>query len=89
MSQCVFYKRHPTWHWHQISGAYGNTSPNKGDTVVGSGRAKRWMTSTWNKQEFILLSFGHRSSYLVDITEHDLWGHLGVNATIVRIQSKC
>lgn len=44
----------------------------KDDTVAGSGRAKRWMTSTWNKQEFILLSFGHRSSYLVDITEHDL-----------------
>lgn len=46
------------------------------------------MTSTWNKQEFILLSFGHRSSYLVDITEHYLCGYLGVNATIVRIQSK-
>ena len=60
----------------------------KVDIVVGGGRTKRWIASTWNKQEFILLSFGHRSSYLVDFTERRLCGHLGLNDKIVRIRSK-
>ena len=56
-------------------------------TVVG-GRTKRWMASTWNKQEFILLPFNHCFSYLVAVAEHHLCGHLGVSATIARIQLK-
>ena len=72
MSQCVFIKDTQRDIGIKSVELMGILLQIKDDTVVGSGRAKRWMTSTWNKQEFILLSFGHRSSYLVDITEHDL-----------------
>ena len=60
----------------------------KDEIIVVGGRTERWMASTWNKQEFVLLPFSHRLSYLVALTEHYMCGHLGVNATIARIRSK-
>ena len=60
----------------------------KDETTVVVGRTERWMASTWNKQELILLPFNHRFSYLVAVAEDHLCGHLGVSSTIARIRSK-
>ena len=55
--------------------------------VVG-GRTEPQMVSLRNKQEFILLPFGHRLLYLVAITEHHLYGHIRAYAATARIRSK-
>ena len=63
-------------------------SKNKDHITLVGGRIERWMASTWNRQEFILLPNDHQFSYLVAISKHQQIGHLGVGATIVRIRSK-
>ena len=71
------------------SGKYVKLCPkNKDDIIVVGRRTERWMASTWNRQEFILLPSDHRFSYLVAVSEHQQIGHLGVGATIARILSK-
>ena len=58
----------------------------KDNIVVVGGRTERWMASTWNRQEFVLLPFEHRFAFLISEREHQLGGHLGVAATIARIR---
>ena len=58
----------------------------KDNIVVVGGRTERWMASTWNRQEFVLLPFEHRFAFLISEKEHQLGGHLGVAATIARIR---
>ena len=71
------------------SGKYVKLCPkSKYDIIVVGGRTERWMASTWNRQEFILLPNDHRLSYLVAVSEHQQIGHLGGGATIARIRSK-
>ena len=60
----------------------------KDDIIVVGGRAERWMASTWNKQQFILLPYNHRFSRLVAEQKHRQLGHLGVAATVASVRSK-
>ena len=53
----------------------------KNGLIVVGGRAERWMQSTWNRQEFVLLPHNHRFSRRRS-------GHLGVAATVARIRSR-
>ena len=61
---------------------------NKDDIIVVGGRTERWMASTWNRQELILLLNDYLFSYLVAVSEHQQIGHLGVGTTIARIFSR-
>ena len=71
------------------SGKYAKLCPeNKDDIIVVGGHTERWMASTWNRQEFILLPNDYRFSYLVAVSERQQIGHLGVGSTIARIRSK-
>ena len=58
-----------------------------GIVVVGN-RAERWMASTWNKQEFILLPKESHISFLIASELHNAGGHLGEAATIAKIRSR-
>ena len=60
---------------------------NKGIIVVG-GRCSRWNEATWNKQEFILLPYGHPLSSLIALNEHTKPDHLGMSSTIAKIRSR-
>ena len=56
--------------------------------IVVGGRTSRFVTATWNHQEFILLPYSHRFSYLVACDMHKKSGHLGVSSTTAMIRSK-
>ena len=56
--------------------------------IVVGGRAERWISSTWNREKFVLLPAKHRFSFLVAEKAHIDSGHLGVEATIARIRTK-
>ena len=56
--------------------------------IVVGGRAERWISSTWNREKFILLPAKHRFSFLVAEKAHIDSGHLGVEATIAKIRTK-
>ena len=56
--------------------------------IVVGGRAERWISSTWNREKFVLLPAKHRFSFLVAEQAHIDSGHLGVEATIARIRTK-
>ena len=55
--------------------------------MVG-GRTERWMSSTWNRQNFVLLPHDHYLAYLIVLYEHQQGGHLSVAATISRVRMK-
>ena len=54
--------------------------------IVVGGRAERWISSTWNREKFILLPAKHRFSFLVAEKAHIDSGHLGVEATIAKFE---
>ena len=59
-----------------------------GGVIVVGGRTERWMSSTWNRQNFVLLPHDHHLAYLTVLYEHQQGGHLGVAATISRVRMK-
>ena len=60
----------------------------KDEVIVVGGRAERWMTGTWNKQEFILLPGGSHITEIIVREIHEEGGHLGEAATVAKIRSK-
>ena len=56
--------------------------------IVVGGRAERWISSTWNREKFILLPAKHHLSLLIAERAHVDSGHLAVEATIARIRLK-
>ena len=56
--------------------------------IVVGGRTERWMSSTWNRQNFVLLPHDHHLAYLIVLYKHQQGGHLGVAATISRVRMK-
>ena len=60
----------------------------KGEVIVVGGRTNRFVTATWNHEEFILLPYSHRFSYFITGDMHKRGGHLGVSATTAMIRSK-
>ena len=50
--------------------------------IVVGGRAEKWISSTWNREKFILLPAKHRLSVLIAEKAHVDSGHLAVEATI-------
>ena len=56
--------------------------------IVVGGRAEKWISSTWNREKFILLPAKHRLSVLIAEKAHVDSGHLAVEATIAMIRSK-
>lgn len=65
-----------------------NPTVNERGIVVVGGRTERWMQSTWNKQEFILLPKDHHISTLILRHMHKIAAHPGVASTIARVRSK-
>lgn len=59
----------------------------RGVIIVG-GRTERWMSATWNRQEFVLLPKDNVISMLVINHIHNISGHLGTASTIARIRAK-
>ena len=53
-----------------------------------SGRTERWMSATWNRQEFVLLPKDNVISMLVINHIHNISGHLSTASTIARIRAK-
>ena len=60
----------------------------KDEVIVVGGRAERWMTGTWNKQEFILLPGESHITEIIAREIHEDGGHLGEAATVAKIRSK-
>ena len=54
--------------------------------VMAGGRCERWNEATWNKQEFILLPYDHRLSYLIAEHAHRKGGHKGITSTVAMIR---
>ena len=70
-------------------GKYKRLCPRKrndGIYIVG-GRSQRWVEMSYNKQELILLPYGHRFSKLYAEHIHQR-GHLGVLSTASKIRSR-
>ena len=59
----------------------------EGVIMVG-GRTERWMSSTWNRQKFILLPKQSHISKLIADYEHKQGGCLGLLSSISKIRSK-
>ena len=60
----------------------------KDNVIVVGGRAERWMTGTWNKQEFILLPGESHIAEIIVREVHEEGGHLGEEATVSKTRSR-
>ena len=60
----------------------------KDGIIIVGGRTERWMTCTWNKQQFILLAKESYISVLIARHVHKTGGHLGEVATVSKVRAK-